>query len=230
MKDKSISFNQHNCSGSGCLSLNEFFLSIQGESTYAGLPCIFIRTSGCNLSCNYCDTQYHTEINLKLTSSQILSKINEFLPVKLVEITGGEPLLQDGLYELISQLNTNNFKILLETNGSILLDKVPDYVCKIIDVKCPGSGEFNSFLKDNLHYFNPDYDNLKFVISDRTDYIWARGFLINNKLFGKHTIFSAAYNRLKPELLANWIIEDRLDIRMQLQLHKYIWDPDTKGV
>nr|MBP7562894.1 radical SAM protein [Candidatus Cloacimonadota bacterium] len=144
------------------MNINEIFLSIQGESNFSGLPCILIRFCGCNLNCSYCDTQYHTEINETLTPHELCERIQAYSPVKLVELTGGEPLLQPDLSVLISLLYDRKYQILIETNGSIGLSQIPDYVHKIIDVKCPDSGEGKSFLKENLLYFKPERDNLKF--------------------------------------------------------------------
>mgnify|MGYP001260813010 CR=1 FL=1 len=212
------------------MNINEIFLSIQGESTFSGLPCIFIRFCGCNLNCSYCDTQYHTEINETLTPHELCERIQAYSPVKLVELTGGEPLLQPDLSVLISLLYDRKYQILIETNGSIDLSQIPDYVHKIIDVKCPDSGEGKSFLKENLLYFKPERDNLKFVISSENDYLWAKAFLKNNHLAGESIIFSTVLNKLEPRVIAEWIIRDRLDVRFQLQIHKFIWSPEQKGV
>ena len=172
------------------MNINELFFSIQGESTYCGLPCIFVRFCGCNLNCSYCDTKYHSEIKLRLSIQEVFEKIKEYEPVKLVEFTGGEPLLQKELVQLINLLHQDNYTILIETNGSISLNNIPDFVHKIVDVKCPDSGAEDSFLTENLHYFDEDRDNLKFVISSEKDYLWAKEFLYKNNLSGQSILFS----------------------------------------
>lgn len=212
------------------LNISEIFCSIQGESTYTGLPCIFIRLAGCNLRCDYCDSTYSYKSKITLSFDEIISKIKEFEPVRLIEITGGEPLLQNEVHELIDILEENNFVILLETNGTLLLDKIPKYVTKIVDVKCPGSGEKNSFLMENLEYIDIEKDELKFVLTDNYDYNWAKDFIMKNKLKGYEILLSPVSEKLKPHDLAKWIIDDKLPVRLQLQLHKIIWDKDKRGV
>ncbi len=212
------------------MNINELFFSIQGESTYCGLPCIFVRFCGCNLNCSYCDTKYHSEIKLRLSIQEVFEKIKEYEPVKLVEFTGGEPLLQKELVQLINLLHQDNYTILIETNGSISLNNIPDFVHKIVDVKCPDSGAEDSFLTENLHYFDEDRDNLKFVISSEKDYLWAKEFLYKNNLSGQSILFSFVLGKLEPKQIVEWVLRDKLDIRFQLQLHKYIWSPGQKGV
>ena len=212
------------------LNLSEIFFSIQGESTFAGLPCIFIRFAGCNLRCKYCDTKFSYETKFSLETQEILQKTKKYYPVKLVEITGGEPLLQNEIYNLIESLHKDNFKILLETNGSISLKQVPQYVIKIVDVKCPGSGYEDSFLKENLKYIDSKKDEIKFVLSDRNDFDWAKDFIRKFNLENYKIIYSAVFEKLSPKTLAEWILEDKLKIRMQLQMHKYIWGKDKRGV
>ncbi|MDA3812645.1 MAG: radical SAM protein, partial [Candidatus Cloacimonetes bacterium] len=164
------------------LNISEIFYSIQGESTYAGLPCIFIRLAGCNLRCEYCDTTYSYESEINLSIEDILTKVKEYDPLKLIEITGGEPLLQPDVYQLFDLLHENEYKILLETNGSISMENVPDHVIKIVDVKCPGSGEENSFLLENLEFIDQEKNEIKFVLSDNFDYNWAKDFVLKYKL------------------------------------------------
>lgn len=212
------------------MNINEIFLSLQGESTFSGLPCIFIRFCGCNLKCNYCDTQYHHEINERLTPDQILDRIKAYSPVSLVELTGGEPMLQEDIYDLINLLISHSYQVMIETNGSILLDKVSPLVHKIIDVKCPDSGMGDSFLIENLSFLHKDRDNLKFVISSINDYEWAKAFLKDHQLYGSHILLSAVSSSVSIQSIAEWIIRDRLDVRFQLQMHKYIWSPDVRGV
>ncbi len=212
------------------MNLTEIFFSIQGESTFAGLPCIFIRLSGCNLRCKYCDSIYSFETKFQLEIDQIMGKIREFSPIKLIEITGGEPLLQKEVYELFEALNNENYKILLETNGSISLKKVPNYVHKIVDIKTPGSGFANSFLDENIRYLDSEKDEVKFVITSREDYEFSTQKIKEYSLGKFKVLFSPVTNSIEPKTLVQWILEDKLKIRFQLQLHKYIWDADTQGV
>ncbi len=212
------------------LDISEIFLSIQGESSYAGLPCIFIRLAGCNLRCKYCDTTYSYKSEITLSTNDIVTKVKEFDPVKLVEITGGEPLLQLEIYDLFTLLYDNEYEILLETNGTINLEKVPDHVTKIVDVKCPGSGEENSFLLENLEFINKEKDEIKFVLSDNFDYNWAKDFVMKYNLIDYEILFSPVLEKLELQKLAKWITEDKLKVRMQLQLHKLIWGKEKRGV
>jgi 7-carboxy-7-deazaguanine synthase len=212
------------------LKLAEIFCSLQGESSYAGLPCIFIRLAGCNLRCSYCDTKYAYSVKFQMNSDEILQKIQQYEPVKLVEITGGEPLAQVEVYHLIQKLHSQNYKILLETNGSLPLKQVPKYVKKIVDIKCPSSNEADSFKKENLQFLQKDSDEIKFVLSGREDYEFARRKISEYELVGYEILFSSVFEELQPAKLAKWITEDKLPVRLQLQLHKYIWSPDKKGV
>ncbi len=202
------------------LEVCEIFYSLQGESSFAGLPCVFVRLSGCNLRCEWCDTQYAWEPGAPMKIPQILNQIREY-PTKLVEITGGEPLLQDACPDLMQSLLKHGYTVLLETNGSIMLDQVPPQVIKIVDVKCPGSGHSDSFLMENLTFLQP-HDELKFVIADRNDYDFALDFIEKNNLKGKQLIFSPVTSSLEPKTLANWMLEDGADARLQLQLHKIL--------
>jgi len=204
------------------MQISEIFYSIQGESTYSGLPCVFIRTSGCNLKCSYCDTQYALENGKEMSLDDILKKVQSYPHTSLVEITGGEPMLQPDIYDLSTLLHTHGFQILLETNGSKDLQHVPDYVCKIIDVKTPGSLYPDSFHLPNLSYFHPDKDNLKFVLSDLDDYQWMREFMKRNKLSGASILVSTVFDKIPPHIIAEKILVNGLDVRFQLQLHKYM--------
>jgi len=212
------------------INLSEIFLSIQGESTFSGLPCIFIRFSGCNLRCSYCDSKDSYKTKFTLSPLEILQSIKKYKPIDLIEITGGEPLLQNDMYELIEILNKNNYQILLETNGSLNIQKIPDYVIKIVDIKCPGSGEAGSFLIENLKYISKDKDEIKFVLSDKMDYEWAKKKIRQYNLEDYKILFSTVFSKLSLDKLADWIISNRLQVRMQLQLHKYIWEPNKRGV
>lgn len=212
------------------LKISEIFCSIQGESTYSGLPCIFIRLAGCNLRCDYCDSTYSYESDIEFSVADIISKIRGYNPLKLVEITGGEPLLQSEVYQLFELLHQDGFTILIESNGSISLRDVPEHIIKIVDVKCPGSGEDDSFLLENLEFIHKEKDEIKFVLSDNFDYNWAKDFITKYKLNDYEILFSAVSDRLDQQDLAQWIVEDGLSVRMQLQLHKVIWDKDKRGV
>lgn len=212
------------------LKVCEIYLSIQGESTYSGLPCIFIRLSGCNLRCQWCDSRYNLDVNQDMSIDDIIEIISEYKPVDLVEITGGEPLIQKETPLLIDTLDRIGYKILLETNGSQSIAGLNSNLINIVDVKCPSSGEEDSFLRQNLIYLDPVKDEIKFVIADKKDYDFAREFIMYNNLWSYKILFSTVFDLLKPKELVNWIIDDRLDVRFQLQMHKYIWDPQKKGV
>ncbi len=212
------------------IDISEIFYSIQGESTYSGLPFIFVRFARCNLRCKYCDAKYSYTVERSLTVEQIMKFIKTFLPIKNILITGGEPLLQAELYNLIDQLRRNDYKILLETNGSLPLEKISDYVIKIVDVKCPDSGVENSFLMKNLDFIDLRKDQIKFVISSDKDYIWARDFILKNNLQSENVLLSAAWNLYSYRKLAEHILADRLTVRFQPQIHKFIWPNIEKGV
>lgn len=207
----------------------EIFKSIQGESTYAGLPCVFVRLSGCNLRCTWCDTPYArgSDEAIELSTDEVLSRVSEF-GCGLVEITGGEPLLQGEARELASKLLSSGYTVLMETNGSVPISGLDDGVIKIVDVKCPSSGHAGSFLVENLEYIGPR-DELKFVIGNREDYEAAKGFL-EEMLRGRteKVLFAPVRHELHPKELAEWILKDGLRVRLQLQLHAYIW-PNERG-
>jgi 7-carboxy-7-deazaguanine synthase len=212
------------------MKICEIFHSIQGESTYAGLPCTFIRTSGCNLRCSYCDTKYAYENGKNIPIDEIVS-IVEFYHCKLVEITGGEPILQkDEVNELAKILLDQGYEILLETNGSLNLENLNPRIVKIMDLKCPDSGMSEYINWDNIHYLN-EHDQVKFVLSSRMDYEWARDVITTCAHLHKiEILLSTAFDLLNPADVVKWMIDDRLKVRFQLQLHKYIWHPNTRGV
>ena len=211
------------------LQLSEIFKSIQGESTYAGLPCTFIRLAGCNLRCSYCDTVYAYEPSSELTVEEILAEVAA-LSCPLVEITGGEPLLQEEVYPLMAGLLTQGYQVLLETNGTIDLTAVDPRVVVIMDIKCPGSGQSEKVLWDNLKRLK-EKDQVKFVLSHRQDYDWARRVIEKHGLDKKCLLlFSPAYGSLSARDLAQWILSDGLKVRLQLQLHKIIWGAEARGV
>jgi len=204
------------------LKLAEIFKSIQGESTFVGLACSFVRLAGCNLRCSYCDTPYAWETKFELTIPQIIEKI-ESHKTRIVEITGGEPLLQDEVYKLLERLLTLNYKVLLETNGSLDVSQVNDKVVKIIDIKCPGSGMSDKMYWDNLDKLN-SHDEIKFVLSNKSDYDWAKKLMKKYSLENRGNIlFGAAYGKLPLKDVAEWILEDNLNVRVNPQLYKYIW-------
>jgi len=207
----------------------EIFHSIQGESTQAGLPCIFIRLSGCNLRCRYCDTAYAWEGGEELANSQILQRISQY-PTKLVEITGGEPLCQPDVFILLEELDKAGYTVLLETNGSLSVQKVPSQVRIIMDYKLPGSGQPDSFLIENLQYLKSGWDELKFVITNHNDFDYALHAIDQYKLHGHTLLFSPVQGKLKPAVLSEWIVASGYPLRLNLQLHKYIWKDKQRGV
>lgn len=192
------------------------------------MPCIFIRLTGCNLNCSYCDTEYAKHDAENLTIDEILETISQY-DCKLVEITGGEPLLQENLYGLIDELLNRDYKILIETNGSQLIAKLPKNVIKILDWKTPGSGEENSFDIDNLKYLTIE-DEIKFVLADCLDYQWSKDRINDYNLAKKCSVLmSVVKGKFDPAKLCESILKDNLPVRFQLQLHKYVWSNDEKG-
>ena len=212
------------------LKINEIYHSIQGESTTAGRPCVFIRLTYCNLRCTYCDTEYAFYEGKDFSVEQVIDEIEKY-NCKLVEITGGEPLVQiDECLELMKMLSELDYEVMIETGGSLPIKDIDPRVKIIIDLKCPSSGMENKNLYENLKYLHPA-DELKFVIGNREDYEWSVDIIKKYNLQKKCIIlFSVVFGKLEPVELVNWIIEDKLDVRFQLQMHKYIWHPQTKGV
>jgi len=210
--------------------VTEIFKSIQGESTFAGLPCVFVRLTGCNLRCHWCDTAYTFHGGQKMSPEEVLACV-ERLGGRLVEFTGGEPLLQKEVPTLAAQLLTLGRQVLIETSGERFVGELPEPVVKIVDVKCPGSGESDKFCFENLAVLERK-DQIKFVILDERDYRYAREFLDRHYLRRRvdEVIFSPVFGQLAPRELAEWILRDGLEVRLGLQLHKFIWDPDTRGV
>ncbi len=213
------------------LKVNEIFYSLQGESSYAGRPCVFVRLTGCNLRCSYCDTRYAYDEGQDLEIDEIIDRVISYR-CGLVEITGGEPLLQEETPLLVCRLLEKDFEVLLETNGSLDISAIDERCIKILDVKCPSSGEHQKTNLENLKRLSI-IDEIKFVVSDRDDYEYAKYILsrfTKSILKIKPPLFSPAYEKMDPKLLAEWILSDHLDVRMQLQLHKIIWGPNAKGV
>ncbi|MEJ5244765.1 MAG: radical SAM protein [Bacteroidota bacterium] len=215
------------------LNINEIFFSIQGEGTRAGLPCIFIRMQGCMLRCHWCDTDYALELNINkniMSIDEILEKIKEY-KCKFVELTGGEPLAQDNTYILAKYLCDLGYQVAIETNGYADVSKLDSRVIKIMDMKCPGSGmsKFNNY--SNFNYLDKK-DEVKFVISDENDFLWAKDIIIKYNLLERvgAVLVSPAFGLIEPRKLAELILSSSLNIRLQLQIHKYIWEPNTRGV
>ena len=212
------------------LNLCEIFHSLQGESTFTGLPCTFVRLSGCNLDCSWCDTRYAKNESTCLSIEKIIDQIKG-IGCNLVEITGGEPLLQLETPTLISQLLDLKFQVLLETNGTLSIGNIDPRCIRILDIKCPSSNEANSFLFKNIEYLTKK-DEIKFVIGSRQDYEFARTMiwekLAQRPAGGIH--LSPVFGQITPENLATWILEDKLPARLSLQQHKIIWNPDQRGV
>jgi 7-carboxy-7-deazaguanine synthase len=227
------------------MQITEVYKSLQGESTYAGLPCVFVRLTGCNLRCTWCDSEYTFFGGRKLSMEEVLNEVLQLSPGGgLVEITGGEPMLQEReLVPLMQRLLEHGYTVLLETSGERPLERVPAAVVKIVDVKCPDSGEGDTFRLENLEALT-HRDEMKFVLSSRVDYEFARDFVVRHRLVTKvnAVLFSPAFRKeasgarnsshclLDPQELAEWMIADNVPARLGLQLHKFIWDPATKGV
>jgi 7-carboxy-7-deazaguanine synthase len=212
------------------LKVNEIYHSIQGESTHAGRPCVFVRMTYCNLRCTYCDTEYAFYEGKDMSVQHIINEVEKY-NCKLVEITGGEPLVQMvECLELMKRLCELGYEVMIETGGSLPIKEIDPGVKIIMDLKCPSSGMEKKNLYENLKYLKPT-DELKFVINNREDYDWSVEQIKKHNLNGKCIIlFSVVFDELEPVQLVNWILEDKLDVRFQLQMHKYIWHPQTKGV
>jgi 7-carboxy-7-deazaguanine synthase len=212
------------------LTINEIFHSIQGESTHAGRPCVFVRLTACDLRCSWCDTTYAFHEGRKMSVDEVLQRVDGY-GCDVVEITGGEPLLQKEVYPLMQRLLEQGRTVMLETGGHLSADNVPEGVIRVLDVKCPGSGESAKNHWANLDRLRPT-DEVKFVIRDRLDYEYAREVVLTRTLVGRCTavLFSPVHGVLDPKQLAAWVLEDRLPVRVQLQVHKYIWDAATRGV
>ncbi len=211
------------------LKVNEIFESIQGESSYTGLPCIFVRLTGCNLRCSYCDTEYAFYAGKEMSLEDIYQAVEGY-GSRLIEITGGEPLLQTEVYPLMQGLLEKGYRVMLETGGSLSLEHVPKEVIKVMDLKSPSSEETGKNHWDNLKWLKPQ-DEIKFVLSDRKDYEWARDKIVEQNLDKFCALLmSPVFDKLSLKDLAKWILQDQLPVRLQTQLHKIIWDKDTIGV
>ena len=212
------------------LTINEIFHSIQGESTHTGRPCVFVRLTACDLRCSWCDTPYAFTEGQKMSVDAVVARVREF-GCDVVEITGGEPLLQKEVYPLMERLLDEGRTVMVETGGHLSADAVPAGVIRVIDVKCPASGEAGRMHWPNLERLRST-DEIKFVIQDRADYEFARDVVTKHELTTRcaAVLFSPVHGVLDPKQLAEWILADRLPVRLQLQAHKYIWSPDTRGV
>lgn len=226
------------------MQITEIYKSLQGESTHAGLACVFVRLTGCNLRCTWCDSEYTFSGGQRMTQEQVLERVRRLSACGLVEITGGEPMLQEReVVPLMERLVEAGYRVLLETSGERSLAGLPKAVIKIVDVKCPDSGEGGSFDMGNLGVLAPD-DEVKFVLSSREDYEFARDFVARHNLAARVNaiLFSPAFHKdasgardtshclLDPQQLAEWMLADEVPARLGLQMHKFIWDPAVKGV
>lgn len=229
--------------------ITEIFKSIQGEGTRAGLPCIFVRLTGCNLRCTWCDTAYAFHGGTKMTVEEVMARVDDLAgrnsdapatnaPVPLVELTGGEPLLQEEIYPLAEKLLSSGYTVMIETSGERFVGRLPRAVIKIVDVKCPDSGEADTFEMRNLDELDAK-DEVKFVLATRRDYEFARAFTAQHRLAEqvKQVLFSPVFadpggkwTGLAPRQVVEWMLADGLPVRLGLQLHKFVWDPAAKGV
>lgn len=211
------------------LQVNEIFHSIQGESTHAGLPCVFVRLTGCNLRCRWCDTEYAFDEGRPMSVEAVIGEVERF-DCRLVEITGGEPLLQPEVVPLMEHLVERGYRVLLETAGSLPIESVPAGVLRIMDVKCPASGEVAANRWQNLDHLRPS-DEVKFVVRDRDDYEWAVRQVRERGIAGRCTVlFSPVHDVLDPGELSRWVLEDGVPVRVQIQLHKVLWPGVLRGV
>jgi len=212
------------------LKINEIYHSIQGEGTSSGKPCVFVRLTFCNLRCTYCDTEYTFYVGKDMSVRQVIDEVEKY-SCKLIEVTGGEPLVQmDECLELMKRLCDLGYEVMIETGGSLSIKDIDQRVKIIMDLKCPSSGMEKKNFYENIKYLKPT-DELKFVLGNREDYDWTLEQIRKYQLQGKcEILISVVFGKLEPVELVNWILEDKLDVRYQLQMHKYIWHPETKGV
>ena len=211
------------------LKINEIYKSVQGESSKAGLPCTFVRLTYCNLRCTYCDSEYAFYDGKDMEIEEIISEVKK-LECNLVEVTGGEPLFQKESIELMKQLCDDGFEVMLETGGSLPIEQIDKRVMIILDLKCPSSKMMKKNLYENIEHIKPT-DEVKFVIGTREDYDWTKEIITKYNLTEKcPVLFSTVFGTINPATIVEWILHDKLNVRFQLQMHKYIWDPKTKGV
>jgi 7-carboxy-7-deazaguanine synthase len=211
------------------MRITEIFHSIQGESTFAGLPCVFVRITGCPLRCTWCDTAYAFYEGREMGLDEIVAQVGSY-GCRLVEVTGGEPLHHPDAFELVARLLGDGYTVLVETSGAIDVGPLDPRAVVIMDLKCPGSGMADRNLWSNLDRLKPG-DQVKFVVKNREDYVWTREVLERTKLHERHAVLLApVFGETDAKTLAEWILEDRLSVRLQVQLHKVIWDPAARGV
>ena len=212
------------------LTVNEIYCSVQGESTWAGLPCVFVRLTFCDLRCTYCDTAYAFYAGTKMELDAIIDRVLAF-ECPLVEITGGEPLLQKNVLPLMTKLCDHGMTVLIETSGAHNISQIDPRVHRIMDLKTPGSGESNRNRFENISHLNKG-DEVKFVIGSREDYLWSKQQVEDFNLTDRcgTVLFSPIFGRIEPRQIVEWLLDDRLQVRFQLQMHKFIWAPETKGV
>src|SRR5205085_6506832 len=204
------------------MRITEIYQSIQGESSYTGLPCVFVRTTGCDLRCVWCDSEFTFSGGTRMTVDEVIAEVERY-DGRLVELTGGEPLLQPEIYELATRLSDAGYRVLIETGGHRDISKLDPRVVRIMDLKCPASGESEKNLWSNLEDLRPA-DEVKFVIADRNDYEWTRQVIRDHRLEDRaHILLSTAFGQVEPQQVVAWMLEDRLRARFQLQLHKFIW-------
>ena len=209
------------------MRITEIYQSIQGESSYTGLPCVFVRTTGCDLRCVWCDSEFTFSGGTRMTVDEVIAEVERY-DGRLVELTGGEPLLQPEIYELATRLSDAGYRVLIETGGHRDISKLDPRVVRIMDLKCPASGECERNLWSNLEHLRPT-DEVKFVIADRNDYEWTRRVIREHHLEDRTQILlSTAFGQLAPQQAVAWMLEDHLRARFQLQLHKYVWPPDAR--
>ncbi|MBI3265443.1 MAG: radical SAM protein [Chlamydiae bacterium] len=211
------------------LKVNEIYKSIQGESSFVGLPCVFVRLTGCHLRCTWCDTAYAFHEGEDMTVEEVVKKVRGLGP-RLFELTGGEPLLQEDAFPLVERLLKLHDTVLVETSGAVDVACLDKQAVKIMDIKCPASGMSDKMIWENLNYLTPR-DEIKFVIQNRSDFDWACRVIEEHDLLKKSPIlFSPVFGQLNPQELAEWILKENLNVRMQLQIHKYIWSVEVRGV
>jgi 7-carboxy-7-deazaguanine synthase len=211
------------------LRVNEIFFSLQGESTYAGLPCAFVRLTGCDQRCRWCDTEYAFHAGHEMSIEAVMAAVGRYA-IRLVEVTGGEPLLQPAVLPLIRRLIAAGYRVLVETGGSRDITGIDPEAVVILDLKCPGSGMSDLVRWENLDHLRPK-DQIKFVVADRRDYDWARDVIRDRDLATRcQVLFSPVHDELAAGTLATWLLEDRVPARLQIQLHKLLWGPETRGV
>jgi len=211
------------------MRITEIYRSIQGESSYAGLPCVFVRTTGCDLRCSWCDSEFTFTGGTRMTVEEVLAEVERY-DCRLVELTGGEPLLQPDIYELAKRLADGGHTVLIETGGHRDISRLDPRVIRIMDLKCPASNESEKNLWSNLDHLRPS-DEVKFVIADRNDYDWMLKVVRENGLEDRvKLLVSTAFGMIEPERVVEWMLEDGLRARFQLQLHKYIWPPNARRV